>query len=98
MDLNGAHWHPEARADAFEARSRYSKQSLTAAQGFLLALGKAVNVVLEAPARWRVDPFGFRHYLVPSQYPYTLVSRTRDDIEIVAIAHQKQRLRFWNHR
>ena len=92
-------WHPEARADAEEARNWYAERSPLAARGFLLALDQGVEAILEAPERWPKHRFGCRRYVFSNRYPFTLIYRlTEGDVEIVAVAHQKRRPAYWRHR
>ncbi len=84
--------------DAEYARDWYAERSPFAARGFLLAVDDAVRAVLDAPERWPPRSHGCRHYVFPSRYPYTLVYRLIPDVEVVAVAHQRQRPGYWRHR
>jgi hypothetical protein len=53
---------------------------------------------MEAPERWPADPHGFRRYVFPGPYPFTLIYRLRQSLEIVAVAHQKRRPEYWQDR
>jgi plasmid stabilization system protein ParE len=99
MALNEPAWHPEALADAEEARNWYFERSPMAARGFVLALDQAINAIMDAPERWPKHHFGCRRYVFPNQYPYTLIYRiTGVAVEVVAVAHQKRRPYYWKHR
>jgi plasmid stabilization system protein ParE len=91
-------WHPAAIADAEEARNWYAERSAFAARGFLLALDQGIEAILEAPERWPSHRYGCRRYVLPNQYPFTLVYRLTTGIEIVAVAHQKRRPGYWKRR
>ena len=91
-------WHPEALAEAEEARDWYAERSPSAAQGFLLALDRAIQAVLEAPQRWPKHRYGCRRYVFPNQYPYTLIYLAKPSVEIVAVAHQRRRPDYWKRR
>lgn len=98
MATSEPRWHPEAIEDAQAARDWYAERSPLAARGFLLVLGEAVAAVAAAPERWPVGKHGCRRYVFPRGFPYTLVYRVARDLEIVAVAHQKQRPGYWADR
>lgn len=93
-------WHPEAIRDAEEAKRWFAERSPLAAHGFLLALDRAVEAVIEAPDRWPLHRHGCRRYVFPNQYPYSLVYRLhgRSHVEVVAVAHHKRRRGYWRRR
>jgi toxin ParE1/3/4 len=91
-------WHPEAIADAEEARNWYAERSLLAARGFLLALDQGVQDILEAPERWPRHRYGCRRYVFSNQYPYTLIYKLGERVKIIAVAHQKRHPYYWRHR
>ena len=84
--------------DAEEARNWYAERSPFAARGFLLALDDAVRTILLAPERGPSESHGCRRYLLPNRYPYTLIYRLIPDVEVVAVAHQRRRPEYWQHR
>ena len=98
MALSEPAWHPAAIAEAEQARHWYAERSPLAAHGFLLALEQGVQDILEAPERWPKHRYGCRRYVFPNQYPYTLMYRLKEGVEIVAVAHQKRRPLYWKHR
>jgi plasmid stabilization system protein ParE len=93
-------WHPEASAEAEEARDWYNERRPLAAHGFLLALREATEAVVEAPTRWPKHRHGCRRYLFPNQYPYSLIYRLQDagEVVIVAVTHHHRRPDYWKHR
>jgi toxin ParE1/3/4 len=92
-------WHPEASAEAENARDWYATRSPFVARGFLLALEEAVAAVTEAPERWPKHRYGCRRYVFTNQYPYTLIYRlAKAGVEIVAVAHQKRQPTYWRRR
>lgn len=91
-------WHPEALVDAKDARDWYASRSPLAARGFLLALNHAVEEVLAGPKVWPGDRYGCRRFVFSKRYPFTLVYRIADSVQIVAVAHQKRRPDFWRSR
>ena len=99
MASNEPTWHPEADVDAEEAKKWYEQRSTSAARGFVLAVDAGVRAILEAPERWPQYRHGCRRYVL-RRYPYNLIYRTPDgvDVEIVAVAHQKRRPTYWRDR
>jgi toxin ParE1/3/4 len=91
-------WHPAAIVEAEQARHWYAERSHGAAHGFLLALDRGVQNILEAPGRWPEHRYGCRRYVFPNQYPFTLIYRVSEAVEIVAVAHQKRRPDYWKRR
>jgi plasmid stabilization system protein ParE len=85
-------------SDAEVARGWYAERSPFAARGFLLALDAAVNAVNEAPHRWPQRSHGCRQYFFTSRYPFSLVYRISDVVEIVAVAHHRRRPEYWAGR
>jgi plasmid stabilization system protein ParE len=96
--LSEPEWHPAAIAEAEQAKHWYAERSHLAAHGFLLAPEQGIQHILEAPERWPAHRYGCRRYVFPNQYPYTLVYRLKEGVEIVAVAHQKRRPEYWKHR
>lgn len=92
-------WHREAILDAEAARNWYAERSPFAARGFVLALDAAVTAVIEGPNRWPERSHACRKYFFTSGYPFSLVYRVVNGvIEIVAVAHHRQRPEFWEAR
>jgi plasmid stabilization system protein ParE len=98
VDLNEIRWHPDAEVDAEEAKNWYAERSTAAAHGFLLALEHSLRTVADAPDRWPVDRFGCRCYVFPNRYPFNLIYRLREHIEVVAVAHQRRHPDYWTVR
>jgi plasmid stabilization system protein ParE len=93
-------WHPEAVAEAEEARNWYQERSPLAAHGFLLAVREAVQTVMEAPRRWPQHRYGCRRYVFPNRYPYCLIYRVKGggEVEVVPVSHDKRRPGYWRGR
>ena len=89
---------PAAAEEAEAAYDWYAERSITAAQGFLEELGRAVEVVSETPGRWPQYRVGTRRYIFP-RFPYFLVYRLLNDrVEVVAVAHGRRRPGYWRSR
>jgi plasmid stabilization system protein ParE len=90
--------HPEAVAEAREARSWYAVRDARAAAGFASALDHAVGLISEAPARWPRYLYETRRVLT-RRYPFAVIYRVFSDrLLIVAIAHQHRRPGYWAAR
>ena len=98
MVSNELRWHPEAVADAEEARDWYAARSPLAARGFLLELESAVKAILEAPHRFPAHLHRTRRIVFSHRYPFSLVYREGPPIEIVSVAHSRRRPGFWRRR
>ncbi len=98
MASNELLWHPEALVEAEDARDWYALRSPLAARGFLLALNHAIEEVLAGPEVWPQDQYGCRRFVFSRRYPFTLVYRVSESVQVVAVAHQKRRPDFWRDR
>ena len=96
--MSEVRWHPDAILDVELARDWYAEQSPFAARGFLLALESALEAVVASPEGAPIKAHECRHYVFPSRYPFTLVYRRGESIEIVAVAHQKRKPGYWGSR
>jgi plasmid stabilization system protein ParE len=87
-----------AEAELQDAAAWYDERSPGLGLGFILAVRKKSEELLEAPQRW---PFaaGSRRVLM-GRFPYALVYReiSAEEIEIVAVAHLKRRAAYWARR
>ena len=92
------HVHPLAEAEIAEAARWYDDRSPGMGAAFVAAVREAINLVLEAPQRWRMAR-GARRYLM-GRFPFAVVYReiSDDQVEVVAIAHLKRRQRYWARR
>jgi plasmid stabilization system protein ParE len=89
--------HPEAIADAREARLWYAERSPDAADAFMSELDRALASIAEAPMRWPVKA-GARRYVM-RRFPFVLVYRVSGSIvEVVAVAHGRRRPGYWKSR
>lgn len=91
-------FHPDAVAEAEEAREWYAERSLQAAAGFLDELDQAIASVVESPKRWPEHLHGSRRYVL-QRYPFLVVYRVVEGVvEIIAIAHGRRRPGYWRNR
>lgn len=81
-----------------EARDWYLERSVEAAAGFLREIERGLSLVAEGPRIWPAFEAGTRRYVL-SKYPYSIIYRERHgEIEVVALAHQKRKPRYWQGR
>jgi toxin ParE1/3/4 len=91
-------FHPAARAELLAATEWYLDRSGTAATGFTREIEHALSRIGEMPDRYPLTRFGRRRFVLLN-YPYDVVYRvTRNEIEIIAIAHHARRPAYWRHR
>ena len=91
-------FHPEAIAEAREARRWYAVRDPKAAEAFLAELDQAQARVIANPDRWPAHLHGTRRYRL-RRFPYLLVYRaTPERIVVLAVAHAKRRPGYWKAR
>lgn len=90
--------HPEAEAEARDARFWYAQRDAAAAERFMRALDHAMQMIVQAPERWPSYLHGARRFLT-RRYPFSVVYRVlADRILVVAVAHQRRRPGYWRSR
>ena len=91
-------FHPAATAELEESADWYAERSLTAAQGFALAVDAALDKIAADPRRFpKID--GRHQACSVERYPFQIIYR--DDgsrIYLVAVAHAKRRPGYWKDR
>ena len=88
---------PSAEAEFVHAQNWYAARSQGALDGFVAAMGVAVDRVRRFPDGF--PRFDARHrYTVLDGYPYVLYYRPGDPVVIVAVAHSGQRPGYWRGR
>jgi plasmid stabilization system protein ParE len=89
--------HPEAIAEAREARLWYAERSADAADAFMVELDLALDRIVEAPMRWPVRS-GARRYVM-RRFPFVVVYRiVGSTVEVVAVAHGRRKPGYWKSR
>lgn len=87
-----------AFGEYLDAVDWYLEQSETAAAGFVEALARAAETLVEAPNRWPVYMHGARRILL-DRFPYSLIYRELPDvIQILAVTHCRRRPGYWKNR
>ena len=91
-------FHPEARAEALEARAVYDTESPALGDRFAVAVAAMAAEVCRAPQRYRfVRRPVRRHFERP--FPYALLYVDEPEaVIILAVAHFKRRPGYWLHR
>jgi toxin ParE1/3/4 len=91
-------FHPAADEELLEATGWYLERSAVAAAGFVREIERALSRIAETPERYPLTRFGRRRFVLLN-YPYDVVYRvTRDEIEIIAVAHHARRPAYWRGR
>jgi plasmid stabilization system protein ParE len=91
-------FHPEALAEYDEAAHYYAEQQADLDLRFIASVERAIELILEAPTRWRVIDEDVRRCLTrvfPFGILYTIES---DYILIVAVMHCSREPGYWKHR
>lgn len=90
--------HPEAEAEARDARRWYAERDAKAATRFMAALDHAIELISEAPERWPIYLHETRRVLT-RRYPFAVIYRVlADRVLVVAVAHQHKRPGYWQFR
>ena len=98
MALLPIEFHPEAIAEAHEAREWYAERSEAAAARFMDELDVAIDAIQRSPERMAKYLHGTQRYLL-KRFPYILVFRITDElIEVIAVAHGRRRPGYWRRR
>jgi plasmid stabilization system protein ParE len=91
-------YFPEARRELEDAFEWYLERSLQAAEAFVRETDRAVSLIAAAPRVWPSFEAGTRRYVV-QRFPYNIIYReTTIGIEVVAVAQQMRRPRYWHRR
>jgi plasmid stabilization system protein ParE len=86
---------PEARLEIEDALEWYLARSVPAARRFIEVLDNALQIISQKPGVWPSFEAGTRRYVL-DRYPYSVIHRQCDDrIEVVAIAHDRQKPKYW---
>jgi toxin ParE1/3/4 len=91
-------FHPEARAEALEARAVYDAQSVELGDRFAAAVAAMVAEVTRAPQRYRFVRRPVRRYF-ERPFPYAVLYVDEPEyVLILAVAHFKRRPGYWQDR
>ena len=91
-------FHPLAREEALAAYDWYADRDQAAAAAFQTELENARMAICRSPEIWMPYVLNTRRYLL-KQFPVAIIYRvTHQRIEIIAVAHQRRRPRYWTNR
>jgi len=91
-------YHPHAERELIEAARYYETSVATLGVQFLNEVDRAVNLILQAPERWRIIGQGVRTYLMP-RFPYSVYYRNYPDrLHLLAFKHHRRHPDYWRYR
>ncbi len=91
-------FHLAAEQELEEAIAWYRARSVVAGQAFELEFEAALRQIAENPERWASEDPGTRRFRL-KRFPYTILYRIRQThIFVTAVAHKRQRPRYWSGR
>ena len=91
-------FHPDASAEALAIHDHYFDVTANLAEDFQAELERSRSVIARSPDTWPQYLYGTQRYLM-KRFPYFVVYRvSRFRIEIIAIAHERQRPGYWAER
>ena len=89
---------PEALGEIDDAFEWDLARSPQAAEAFLREVESAFALIVSSPDIWPSFEAATRRYIL-RRFPYNIIYREiAGGIEIVAVAHQKRRPRYWRSR
>ncbi len=92
------HFHPEAKAEFFEATVFYESRRVGLGATFVTEVERAIAFIRSHPDAGAPDRLRRRRVPVPG-FPYSVVYRhDSESVLIVAVAHQSRRPGFWRQR
>jgi len=90
--------HPAALQELRSAVDWYLSRSGVAAEKFVEAVDRAIDLVNEAPSRWPLGDHATRKFAV-RRFPFAIIYReTKDSIQILAVAHGHRKPGYWKGR
>ncbi|MDA8746376.1 hypothetical protein N9N28_17270 [Rubripirellula amarantea] len=91
-------FHPDANTEVLAAHDRYFEVRPELAEDFEAELERSRRLIARSPQTWPAYLFGTQRYLM-KRFPFFIVFRvTNVRIEIIAIAHERQRPGYWADR
>lgn len=91
-------FHPDASAEVLASHDRYFNVRPKLAEGFQAELERCRKLIERSPNTWPRYLHGTQRLLMKG-FPYFVVYRMTDlQIEIIAVAHERQRPGYWAKR
>lgn len=91
-------YHPKARIELNEAADYYEKRRRGLGWEFLAEVQFAIRRILDFPDAWQPLSANTRRCLT-NRFPFGLIYQVKkDEVRIIAIAHQKRRPGYWQRR
>lgn len=91
-------FHPDASAEAIAIHDHYFDVAPTLAEDFQIELERSRSVIARSSSIWPQYIHGTQRYLM-KRFPYFVVYRASTlQIEIIAIAHERQQPGYWADR
>ena len=83
-------YHQTVEAELIGAAKFYDARVCGLGSEFLAEFDHCIEVILEAPQRWRIVSGDFRRYLMP-RFPYGLYYRIEgDEVRLLVVKHHSQ--------
>ena len=91
-------WHEDAQEEYVSAAVYYERRVEGLGERFIGQVEASIARMMSAPLRQRCFSNDFRKLRV-AHFPYAVVYRvTRDELQIVAVAHAKRQPGYWRQR
>ena len=85
----------DAKQDLIESEEYYNDQYFGLGFEFLSEAQTVMNRICESPETWQKIYKDVRRYYL-DRFPFHIIFRIQEDyIEIIAVAHNKKRPRYW---
>ncbi len=95
--MNQAHFGPAAREEFIAAATFYEKQQTGLGARFVNAVEDTIARIQKAPHLHRLVESDIRKIRV-RRFPYAVIYRLRDIVEVIAVMHLKRRPGYWRER
>jgi plasmid stabilization system protein ParE len=91
-------FHPEAAAELERAYDWYAERSIVAARAFLAEIVVSVDDLAVSHGTWPHYRAKYRRRVLP-RFPFSVIYQvTENAVQVVAVAHEKQRPGYWADR
>lgn len=91
-------FHPEARTELNKAIDYYEERREELGQEFLDQVQATIQQILDFPRTWPALS-KTTHHCRTTRFPYRVIYQLHgEDVRIIAVAHQRRRPGYWQHR